>query len=95
MPLPPVDDQISINDLTTDPYSFYRKARAHYPVVTVKAVGRTMLTKALFNINFNPVAFSAATAFCTCVALVGWGGREGEAWTAGSDRARVPILVNY
>ena len=46
MPLPPVDDQISINDLTTDPYSFYRKARAHYPVVTVKAVGRTMLTKA-------------------------------------------------
>ena len=36
----------------------------------VLAVLRTMLTKALFNINFNPVAFSAATAFCTCVALV-------------------------
>ena len=46
MPLPPVDDQISIGDLTTNPYSFYRKARAEHPVVTVSAVGRTMLTKA-------------------------------------------------
>ena len=46
MPLPPVDDQISIGDLTNDPYSFYRRARAEHPVVTVKAVGRTMLTKA-------------------------------------------------
>ena len=46
MPLPPVDDQISFDDLTTDPYRFYRKARAAHPVITVKAVGRTMLTKA-------------------------------------------------
>jgi cytochrome P450 len=46
MPLPPVDDRISIGDLITDPYSFYRKARAEHPVVTVTAVGRTMLTKA-------------------------------------------------
>ena len=46
MPLPPVDDRISIGELTTDPYSFYRKARAEHPVVTVSAVGRTMLTKA-------------------------------------------------
>jgi cytochrome P450 len=46
MPLPPVNDQISIGDLTTNPYSFYRKARAEHPVVTVSAVGRTMLTKA-------------------------------------------------
>jgi cytochrome P450 len=46
MPLPPVDDRIAISDLATDPYSFYRKARADHPVVTVKAVGRTMLTKA-------------------------------------------------
>jgi cytochrome P450 len=46
MPLPPVDDRIAISDLATDPYSFYRKARADHPVVTVKAVGRTLLTKA-------------------------------------------------
>jgi cytochrome P450 len=46
MPLPPVDDRIAIRDLATDPYSFYRKARADHPVVTVKAVGRTLLTKA-------------------------------------------------
>ena len=45
MPLPPVDDRISIGELTTDPYSFYRKARAEHPVVTVSAVGRTMLTQ--------------------------------------------------
>ena len=46
MPRPPVDDQISIGALTTDPYSFYRQARASHPVVTVTSVGRTMLTKA-------------------------------------------------
>ena len=46
MPRPPVDDQISIGSLTTDPYSFYRQARASHPVVTVTSVGRTMLTKA-------------------------------------------------
>ena len=46
MPLPPVDDQISISDLAADPYGFYRRARADHPVVTVTAVGRTMLTKA-------------------------------------------------
>ena len=46
MPLPPVDDRIAISDLAADPYSFYRRARANHPVVTVKAVGRTMLTRA-------------------------------------------------
>ena len=46
MPKPPIDDQISIDSLTTDPYSFYRWARADHPVVTVSSVGRTMLTKA-------------------------------------------------
>ena len=46
MPLPPVEDNISIGALTTDPYSFYRHARARQPVVTVTSVGRTMLTKA-------------------------------------------------
>ena len=46
MPLPPVDEQFAISDLATDPYSFYRRARADHPVVTVRAVGRTRLTKA-------------------------------------------------
>ena len=46
MPRPPVDDHISIGSLTADPYSFYRRARADHPVVTVTSVGRTMLTKA-------------------------------------------------
>ncbi|MDA7599826.1 cytochrome P450 [Alphaproteobacteria bacterium] len=47
MPLAPVNDKVSIDDLTIDPYGFYRLARANHPVVTVKSVGRTMLTKAV------------------------------------------------
>ena len=47
MPLPPLNSDITIADLTHDPYGFYRVARAHTPVVRVAAVGRTMLTKAV------------------------------------------------
>ena len=46
MPLAPENDAVSIDDLTLDPYAFYKQARAHHPVVRVKSVGRTMLTKA-------------------------------------------------
>ena len=46
MPLAPENDLVSIDDLTRDPYGFYKTARAHHPVVRVKSVGRTMLTKA-------------------------------------------------
>jgi cytochrome P450 len=43
MPLAPSDDQITIDALTWDPYSIYR---AEAPVLRVKSVGRTLLTKA-------------------------------------------------
>ena len=46
MPLAPENDLVSIDDLTRDPYSFYKQARTHHPVVRVASVGRTMLTKA-------------------------------------------------
>ena len=44
--LPPLDEQISIADLVSDPYPIYRRLRAETPVLRVKSVGRTMLTKA-------------------------------------------------
>lgn len=45
-PLAPEDDTITIPDLVLDPYPIYRRLRAQTPVLRVKAVGRTMLTKA-------------------------------------------------
>ena len=44
--LPPLDEQISIADLVSNPYPIYRRLRAETPVLRVKSVGRTMLTKA-------------------------------------------------
>ena len=44
--LPPLDEQINIADLVSDPYPIYRRLRAETPVLRVKSVGRTMLTKA-------------------------------------------------
>ncbi len=46
MPQAPFDDTITIHQLTHDPYPVYRRLRAETPVLRVKAVGRTMLTKA-------------------------------------------------
>ena len=43
---PPVNDTVTIEQLTTDPYAIYRKFRAESPVISVKAAGRIMLTKA-------------------------------------------------
>ena len=44
--LAPIDDQITIPDLINDPYAIYKRLRAHAPVLRVKSIGRTMLTKA-------------------------------------------------
>ncbi len=42
----PVDDDISLNELTTNPYPIYKRLRRENPVLYVKSVGRTLLTKA-------------------------------------------------
>ncbi len=42
----PVDDRITIAELTADPYSIYRKLRAETPVLRINSINRIMLTKA-------------------------------------------------
>ncbi len=42
----PLDTEITIEHLTRDPYPIYRRLRAEAPVLRVKSVGRTLLTKA-------------------------------------------------
>ena len=44
--LGPLDETITIADLTRDPYPIYRRLRRQAPVLRVKSVGRTFLTKA-------------------------------------------------
>lgn len=46
MGLAPLDEEITIQALTRDPYPLYKQMRADRPVLRVKALGRTMLTKA-------------------------------------------------
>lgn len=46
MPRAPFDDAITLPDLTRDPYSIYKRLRAQTPVLRVKSVGRTLVTKA-------------------------------------------------
>jgi len=57
----PVDETISIADLTKDPYPIYRRLRAEAPVLRVKSVGRTLLTKAedTKQVKDNPEIFSS------------------------------------
>ncbi|MEP1206232.1 MAG: cytochrome P450 [Rhizobiaceae bacterium] len=57
----PLDDKITIGDLVTDPYPIYRRLRAETPVLRVKSVGRTMLTKAADTryVKENPELFSS------------------------------------
>lgn len=59
--LPPVDDQISLTELTADPYPIYRRLRREAPVVRVKSVGRTFLTKAAHTkyVKENAAIFSS------------------------------------
>ena len=47
MPRPPLDETVTIPQLTADPYPIYRRMRAETPVVRVASVGRTFLTKAV------------------------------------------------
>ena len=59
--LPPLDEQISISDLVSDPYPIYRRLRAEAPVCRVAAVKRTLLTKAADTrmVKDNPALFSS------------------------------------
>jgi cytochrome P450 len=41
----PLDETIALADLTRDPYPIYRRLRRQAPVLRVKSVGRTFLTK--------------------------------------------------
>src|SRR5437879_2548854 len=45
-PWPPLDETITIAELTRDPYPIYKRLRREAPVLRVKSVGRTFLTKA-------------------------------------------------
>ncbi|GHA55736.1 cytochrome P450 [Amylibacter ulvae] len=47
MALAPLDDTITIDALTLDPYPIYARLRRESPVLRVKSVGRTFLTKAI------------------------------------------------
>lgn len=57
----PLDETISIAELTRAPYPIYRRLRAETPVLRVKSVGRTFLTKAEDTkyVKDNPVLFSS------------------------------------
>ena len=59
--LPPLDETITIEELTRDPYPIYRRLRREAPVLRVKSVGRTFLTKAEDTkyVKDNPALFSA------------------------------------
>lgn len=46
LPFAPIDNTITIDALTRDPYSIYKTLRAQTPVLRVKSLGRTFLTKA-------------------------------------------------
>ena len=59
--LAPLDDTISIADLTRDPYPIYRKLRRETPVLRVRSLGRTFLTKAAHTkyVKDNAALFSS------------------------------------
>jgi len=58
---PPQDDQITIQNLTLDPYPIYQRLRREAPVVQVTSLGRTLLTKAEDTkyVKDNPGLFSS------------------------------------
>ena len=57
----PFDEKITLDQLNTDPFPIYRRLRAEAPVLKVKAVGRTLLTKAEDTkyVKDNPKTFSS------------------------------------
>lgn len=61
IPAAPVDETITIAQLTRDPYSVYARLRREAPVLRVKALGRTLLTRAADTkaVKDNPAVFSA------------------------------------
>ena len=61
MGLAPLDETITIQALTRDPYPLYRQMRAERPVLRVKALGRTLLTKAADTkyVKDTPTLFSS------------------------------------
>lgn len=61
MQLAPLDETITIADLTRDPYPIYQRLRRDAPVLRVKSVGRTLLTKAAHTrlVKDNAALFSS------------------------------------
>lgn len=61
MALAPLDESIALSELNNDPYSIYKKLRSQTPVLRVKSVGRTFLTKAADTraVKDNPEMFSS------------------------------------
>lgn len=60
-PLAPLDESITIAELTCDPYPIYQRLRRETPVLRVKSVGRTFLTKAAHTkqVKDNAALFSS------------------------------------
>ena len=58
---PPVEETITIETLTRDPYPIYRQLRRAAPVLRVLSVGRIFLTKAADTkyVKENPILFSS------------------------------------
>lgn len=61
MPLAPLENDISFDALTRNPYPIYKRLRAQNPVARVAAVKRTFVTKAIFTkqIKEQPELFSS------------------------------------
>ena len=61
MGLAPLDTEITLDQLTADPYPIYRRLRAEAPVLRVGAVRRTFLTKAALTkqVKDEPILFSS------------------------------------
>lgn len=61
MALAPLDTEITLDQLTLDPYPIYRRLRATAPVLRVAAARRTFLTKAALTklVKDDPVLFSS------------------------------------
>ena len=57
----PVDDTVTIQNLTQDPYPIYTRFRHESPVIKVKSVNRILLTKATETkyVKDNPALFSS------------------------------------
>lgn len=61
MALAPLDTEITLDQLTLDPYPIYRRLRAEAPVLRVASARRTFLTKAALTrlVKDDPVLFSS------------------------------------